>query len=438
MATIKYLLQSKGENCNIFLRLSIDRKNVFKRKSNYTVNSKNWNSNKGEPFQRDEDLKTLKTDLDRLKIDMQTRLNEATKNGVLIDGYWLQEQINDIQNKPKENEPDRLINHFQAYIDNLPTNRSGNNKKPVKSSTIKKYETIKNKLIEFEKYRKRKILIKGVNLQFRTELINYFRDVEKLSSNTIGRYITFIRTVCNNAKIHGIETHPQLEGFKGYTDEAAKVFLTFDELEKIENAKFTREALENAKDWLIIGCYIGQRVSDLLTLTKDNIINKNGLEIISFTQKKTNKNIVIPMHPKVKEILSKRDGNFPRFLSAVKFNIHIKDVAKLAGINEPTPGAKLIEIQDEKTEKKIYRKITGTFEKWELITSHVMRRSFATNFYGEMPTALIISITGHSTEAQYLEYVGKPAIDNAQIIAEYWNTLYAKQQNKKAPLRKVN
>jgi len=451
MATIKYLLRSKGENCNIYLRLSINRKTVFKRKTNYLINSKNWKLDKkynkqgekielktGIPRQSNEILKNLKTDLDKLKNDIETRLNEATKNGVVINGYWLEEQINEIQNKPKENEPDRLINHFQTYIDNLPTNRTGNKKKPVKPSTITKYKTIRNKLIEFEKYRKRKILVKDINLQFRTELINYFKDVEKLSSNTIGRYITFIRTVCNNAKIYGIETHPQLEMFKGYTDEVEKVFLTFDELDKIENAKFTREALENAKDWLIIGCYIGQRVSDLLELTKDNIINKNGLEIISFTQKKTNKNIVIPMPPKVKEILNKRNGNFPRFLSAVKFNKHIKDVAKLAGINEPTQGAKLIEIQDEKTEKKFYRKITGTFEKWELITSHVMRRSFATNFYGEMPTALIISITGHSTESQYLEYVGKPAIDNAQIIADYWNTLYAKQQNKKVPLRKVN
>ena len=438
MATIKYLLPSKGENCNIYLRLSIDRKNVFKRKSNYTIDSNNWNSNKGEPFQRDEDLKTLKTDLDKLKNNIETRLNNATSKGIEITGQWLENQIRVIQNKTENKELNRLVNHFQTYIDNLPYKRDNKGKKAVTEATIKKYTTIKNKLVAFEKHRKQKILIKDVDLNFRTELINYFRDIEKLSNNTIGRYITFIKTVCSNAKIYGIETHPQLEAFRGYTDEAAKVFLSFDELEKIENAKFTREALENAKDWLIIGCYLGQRVSDLLTLTKDNIINKYGLEIISFSQKKTNKNIVIPMPPKVKEILNKRNGNFPRTLSAVKFNKHIKDVAKLAGINEPTQGAKLIELEDKKTGKKIKRKITGTFEKWELITSHVMRRSFATNFYGEMPTALIISITGHSTEAQYLEYVGKPPMDNAQIIAEYWNTLYAKQQNKKVPLRKVN
>lgn len=59
-----------------------------------------------------------------------------------------------------------------------------------------------------------------------------------------------------------------------------------------------------------------------------------------------------------------------------------------------------------------------------------MRRSFATNYYGEMPTPLIISITGHATEEQYLEYVGKPPYDNAVLIAQHWNMMYQQKQNK--------
>jgi len=82
------------------------------------------------------------------------------------------------------------------------------------------------------------------------------------NGNTTGRYIKFVKTVCLwAANDREIPAHPQLKQIKGYIDEVAKVYLTFDELEQIENTAFERKALENAKDWLIIGCYVGQRES---------------------------------------------------------------------------------------------------------------------------------------------------------------------------------
>ena len=71
-------------------------------------------------------------------------------------------------------------------------------------------------------------------------------------------------------------------------------------------------------------------------------------------------------------------------------------------------------------ESKIYRKVTGTYQKWELVSSHIGRRSFATNFYGEIPTVLLMSATGHTTEAMFLEYIGKTQTQQAKELAKYW------------------
>jgi hypothetical protein len=60
------------------------------------------------------------------------------------------------------------------------------------------------------------------------------------------------------------------------------------------------------------------------------------------------------------------------------------------------------------------------FPKYELITSHVGRRSFATNNYGRIPTALLINVTGHATEAMFLEYIGKTETEKAKQLAEYF------------------
>ena len=60
------------------------------------------------------------------------------------------------------------------------------------------------------------------------------------------------------------------------------------------------------------------------------------------------------------------------------------------------------------------------FEKWELVTSHIGRRSFATNNYGRIPTSLLINVTGHSTETMFLEYIGKTVTEKAIQLAEYF------------------
>ena len=267
----------------------------------------------------------------------------------------------------------------------------------VVHNTIQKYTTLKKKISEFEDYKGVQFYIKDVGLSFSQELTKYFLEVDKLSRNSTGRYIKYVKSVCNDAQRNGIEVNPQLSQVRGISEKSAKIYLTFDELEKIEKKKYSRSALENAKDWLIIGCYIGQRVSDLLNLTSDNIHTRNGFELIELTQTKTGKRVAIPIHHKVKEILNKRKGEFPEKISDQKFNLHIKDVCELAEIDQSISGGKMT--KDEKSEK--CRKEFSVFPKHKLVTSHICRRSFATNFYGIMPTPLIISITGHSTEQQF-------------------------------------
>lgn len=110
--------------------------------------------------------------------------------------------------------------------------------------------------------------------------------------------------------------------------------------------------------------------------------------------------------------MNKRDGYFPRKISNQRFNEYIKEVAEIAGINTLTEGKCF------NSETK--RKELGTYEKYKIITSHCCRYSFATNFYGKIPTSLLISITAHSTEKQYLDYVGKPEQDKSLQIAEIW------------------
>ncbi len=436
MAKVSFQLRGKKKPANITVRLSAGRGKIFRAKTGYSIDPEKWSFETNLPKQKDDQQKNLKSHLGKLSAEIEINLNEAAKNGLDIDSVWLQEQIDIFNNKVKTTDTDRLVNCIQNYINYLPRKKMKKNKRGATIGTIRKHKSLKVKIENFEAYRKKPIAVKDVGLKFIEELEEYFYEVDQLGPNTVGNYIKYLKTVCTwAANEKDIQAHPQLNRIKSYGNEGAKIFLSFDELETINNKTFKREALNNAKDWLIIGCYIGQRVSDLLNLTTDNITARAGLELIELTQKKTGKRVAIPMHDKIKEVLARNNGKFPYKISDQRFNEYIKDVCKEAGINELTKGGKMV--KDEKT--KITRKKFGTFPKHELITSHVCRRSYATNFYGEMPTSWLISITAHATENQFLEYVGKPAIDTAQQIAEFYakQALQAKKEPVLTPLKKA-
>ena len=121
--------------------------------------------------------------------------------------------------------------------------------------------------------------------------------------------------------------------------------------------------------------------------------------------------MAIALNSKVLSILAKRKGEFPRKISDQRYNEYIKDVCREAEITNQVQGGKLnIETS---------RKATGLFPKYELVTSHIGRRSFATNNYGKIPTALLMNATGHGTENMFLTYIGKTSTEQAKELSKY-------------------
>lgn len=248
MATVRFFLQSKKNPATIYVSLSVQAGKVFKRKTDYLIDPDKWSTETHLPKKGgDTKQKNLKVKLEKLRTTISENLNEVEK-GTEITGDWLQNQIDLYAGKIKTTEIDLLTNCIQDYIDYLPRKKQRNGKRGVTLSTIKKYKTLKVKIDDFQKHRNKKVTVKDVGLKLIDELEKYFLETDKLGENTTGRYIKFVKTVCLWANTqNNIPAHPQLKQIKGYTDEAAKVVLTFDELEKIENTTFKREALKTQK-----------------------------------------------------------------------------------------------------------------------------------------------------------------------------------------------
>ena len=416
MASVNFLYRSTKEKSNLNLRLLFrnNRKDyVFGAKTNIEISKYYW-SKQHKKKSKDIDITNKQTDINNELNKIENYVLNAfnSVNIETINKEWLQTHIDYYYNPPKQEKsiPTDLINYIDFYINYR--------KHELKNASVKKFNVIKNKIIRFEKYRKKQILIKEVNDSFKNEFVIYCKN-EIYSQNTIQRELAIIKTFCKHARFLGIETHPQLDSLRLDKAKVEKIYLTFEDLTKIENISKNQltDSLDNAKDWLIISCYSGQRISDFMRFTDEQIRKEDGEYLLEFTQKKTNKLTTIPLHPKVLEILQKRNGKFPYEISDQKYNDYIKEVCKIAELNQLIFGSKNAETEPN---SKVFRKKSGTYKKWELVTSHIGRRSFATNFYGKIPTTFLINMTNHSSEAMFLNYIGKSNKDLAKETFKYF------------------
>ena len=110
---------------------------------------------------------------------------------------------------------------------------------------------------------------------------------------------------------------------------------------------------------------------------------------------------------------------FLKRISDQKYNDYLKEVCKIAKLDQKVKGKKQINISKDPLERKV-RRVEGMYPKYELVTSHIGRRSFATNHYGKIPTSYLIYVTGHSSEEMFLNYIGKSNKDIALELTKYF------------------
>ena len=432
MATIKFLLQSKNAPANIYVQLSLGRGKVFKRKSGYSINPKNW-STKSMPIDRDTDLKNLKTTLNNLSNQLIKEVNISTAGKVIINGEWLQEKINSVNGIVPTTNKDHLTNHIQFIVDNAHRIKKPNNKIGLSQSRVKSYKLFKNTITRYqnEVTKGMPVLIKDVGFQFGERFADWLFS-KNYSTNYVGKNIDNLKAVCRDARKRGITTSDNLDNLTSFSkplDNTEVIILSDSEQSRIEKLNLSSEALINARKWLLLGCQIGQRFGDLIRVTQDMVEATNGIKVIEICQQKTGKLVAIPLMPKAVEII---ENGMPYPIASQNFNQHIKKLCELAELNEPTKGSKYN--KDDGKKDKHRAKTPGIYPKWQLIGSHICRRSFASNFYTKIPTPILISITGHGTEKMFLKYIGRTSLDNARQMMEYFGKLQAKE-NKETPFQ---
>lgn len=419
MATVNFLYRSIKNKAPLTLRLLYRYENKdyqIDAKTKNQVPKDYWEKTHFAKRVNDPDLSNYRTDvikqLDALRSFVLTQFNDSLTHEV--NKKWLKDIVKAYYSPKKQKViPVDLIGFIDYYL----------KVKDVSETQSKKMITIKNKMTRFQDELEREFLIADINEDFKNKFTTYYNKYQ-YAQNTQQREFTLIKTVCRYARYLGLYTHHQLDEMRIKREEIEHIYLTFNELEKLKIYQFDKDYLNNARDWLIISCYTGQRVSDFMRFTSEMIREEDGKRLLEFKQKKTQKFMTIPLLKEVDEVLNRRGGKFPRAISAQKYNDYIKEVCEACGIDEMSKGKvrQCIYPDKPKSERKPedYRDVSGTFPKHKLVTSHIGRRSFATNYYGKVPTTFLKEITGHSTEKMFLNYIKKSNKDLALDALKYF------------------
>lgn len=424
MATGKFRIKTKNDWNTIFYRFKHSNQFDIECSIGIQVPDKRWSDTKQEVLNTTEiDYKKINLKIKDLDSAIRKEHSKAILNSETINTNWLREKINIFFNRITANEEVNasvfFTNFILSFIEDSKTKKTRKNT-TIKPRTIQHYNTTLNKILAFEEFTRSKIKLTDITLSFHTKFIDFLETKQKLNPNTIGGYIDDIKLFCNNADKKDIEISKEfkLSEFYSPTNKTNDIYLKEDEINKIYNATLEQDYLDNARDWFIIGLRTGFRISDFLKLTKKNLID-------GFIEKQTLKTdfpVIIPIHNQVEAILNKRNGQFPRQISDQKFNDYIKIICKEVELTETVEGAKVTEviIKENGKKKTLHRKQFGKFPKNELVSSHICRRSFATNLYGKIDTLTIMKITGHKTEAQFLSYIKITPKEYAEKLKAYW------------------
>jgi integrase len=400
---------------NLYCRLTSGRQIDVCKKIGVSIATEHWDTTnqkiKNSYKLPNKDM--INSKLFLLKSKITDKYNFDNLNGEIIDGNWLGKAIDEAFGRVPISAG--KIETWKIYFLDFCTNWLKNESSKVNATALKQYTVFVD--LHLTNYLKEdnlsKIKIKEVSNKTIENFIDYLIG-KNYAPDTVKRHakrFKFFLTRAENMNLQVNKNYKEPIKVSKESESVKEIYLTEKEIESIFKLDYSKDILlDNIRDNFIIGLCTGLRVSDFNNnLNKSNIVDG----FIEIKTKKTGTAVAIPLHKYIVEILNKRNGNLPKQVNDVQFNESIKDVCQNAKINEITKG--LLFDATTKRNKLDY------YEKYKLVSSHICRRSFATNLFGKVPNYVIQAVGGWSTEKMMLHYIKKSNREQAEELKKYWD-----------------
>lgn len=309
---------------------------------------------------------------------------------------------------------DSIFKYIQGFIKDSEVGKRLFKGKNIAYRTIQRYRTTETLLLEFQKQYKKPITFDVIDKAFIDSFNAFMVSVKNYTPTTMGKHVSTLKSFLTEATDEGVNTNLKFKSKAFSVTKTPKdaIALTDGELNTMYHLDLSeRKGLDRVRDLFIIGSKTGFRFSDFTEIKPENIKRNEKGTFIEKIQFKTKDKAVIFIDDIVLQILSKYNNNLPKAISNQKFNDYLKEISQLV--------PQLHEVH-ERSITKGGNTFTVSNPKWELVSSHTARRSFATNAYKRgTPTLSIMAITSHKTEASFLAYIKVSKEEHAEIVRKH-------------------
>ena len=397
------------ENVPIRMRVNFASKRI-EFTTGYRIDAAKWDADKQRVKNGcSNKLKQSASEINASLLEYYTEIQSIFKRFEVEDVMPTPEQIKEAFNalhKPVSEEPKPKkealpCDFFQVFDDFVEDCGRQNN---WTDSTFEKFAAVKNHLTNFRE---------GLTFEFFDErglndYVGYLRDVKEMRNTTIGKQLSFLKWFLRWAFKKGVHQNNAYDSYKPKLKSTQKkiIFLTWDELNRLREFKIpsNKQALERVRDVFLFQCFTGLRYSDVFNLRRSDIKGDH----IEVTTVKTSDSLIIELNNHSKAILDKyKDVPFENdkvlpVITNQKMNDYLKELAELAGIDEPI----------RQTYYKGNERIDDVTPKYALLGTHAGRRTFICNALAlGIPPQVVMKWTGHSDYKAM-----KPYIDIADDI----------------------
>lgn len=365
--------------------------------------------------------------LDRTEKAISGIITDLKANLIPLTKETVKSQIDAYLNPVAEIEkPRTLLDFVRWYIETCPTRLVRGSKaragRFISPDTIRRYKTTQNGLEAFAKTYPRTLEFDNIDAGF-YKAFTAWLTTRNYATNNVSKYVENVKGFMSAAVDEGFTTNMAYRKFSNLREDAENIYLTETELQRIYDLDLSKNVrLDRVRDLFIFAAWTGLRFSDFSTLQPEHIkTDEDGNQYLDLRQRKTGGRVQIPIvHEVITKLLAKYSGSLPAGISNQKTNDYIKEICQQAELSERilkhvTKGGKAVVKTSDGWDK-----MSVGVEKWTLVTSHTARRSFATNMFKRgMPTMLIMKLTGHKKESEFLKYIKIDAAETLDLMRQY-------------------